>query len=166
MPDSVGGGGTQIVSVGSGAAIFADASYFHTFQPAVTLSASSLKAASAAGADVQSDYIKNAHQLAFVLDVTASNTPTTLDVAIEAKYGSVYGILARFTQVGAVATSTGLIMVTSEAALATQQTLAAAPAVGTGLLVNHGMAWLDTLRIAYTIVGTSYTFSVVAYPMN
>lgn len=168
MADSVAVTGQQIVTAGSGAQIQAAAGYFHTQQAPITMLASAVQAASGAGADVVSDYIKNADALAIVLNNTAVNTPTSLDVAIQAKFGSLYYNLARFTRVGAGPTA--IEMVTLQRNMPQTANLsvvpAADPAVGNGLLVVPGMGWLDTLRVKFAIVGTSYTFSVVAYPLN
>lgn len=131
---------------------------------AVTLSASAVRSASAAGADVADTTLEGASALLLVCDFTAHNTGTTLDVAVQAKFGAFYTPLARFSQFATTAGTKGIIL-SRDLAFATELALAADPAVGTGLLVNNH-AWGDTLRIKYTIVGTSYTFSVVAYPVR
>lgn len=131
---------------------------------AVTLSASSVKSASAAGTDVSDATLESASALLLVCDFTAHSVGTTLDVCVQAKVGSLYTNLARFSQF-ATTVGTKAIRITRGLAFATEITLAADPTVGTGLLVNNH-DWLSTLRIKYTIVGTSYTFSVVAYPVR
>jgi len=88
-------------------------------------------------------------------------------VAIQAKVGSDYVSLARFSQQAAATGKKGL-NVKRDLAFATELVPAADPATGTGLLVNNH-DWLDTLRVKYTIggsAGQSFTFSVVAYPVR
>ena len=102
----------------------------------------------------------------FILNVTASNTPTTLDVYLQTSpdAGTTWYDFAHFTQVGAVATSIQAaqwcrfasagnndtsVIVTGDAALA------AAKVLNTPIV--------DTVcRVKWVIAGTSYTFSVVA----
>ena len=136
--------------------------YRDVFSP-ITLSASSVKSASAAGSDVVDQMFKRAAALVLVCDMTAHSVGTTLDLSVQAKFGSAYTTLARFSQFTTTAI-TKAVVVRRDLGFATEITLAADPAVGTGLLVNNH-DWSDTLRIKYTIVGTSYTFSVVAYPI-
>ena len=71
----------------------------------------------------------------FYLSVTASDTPTTLDVDIVATVGSVDFVVGSFTQVGAVATASESI-----------------------IIVNCP----KDVKAVYTIAGTSYTFSLHA----
>lgn len=70
------------------------------------------------------------------LDLTASSGPTTLDVRVQHSIdgGTTWKTIQAFTQLGAVATGF-------------QSVVIAAPHSG-------------VLRIDYTVVGTSYTFSV------
>lgn len=70
------------------------------------------------------------------LDVTASSAPTTLDVRVQhsSDGGTNWYTIGTFTQVGAVGTN--------------RQSISVSPP-------HSGM-----LRIDYTVVGTSYTFSV------
>ena len=134
---------------------------------AVTLLASAARTASGAGSDVTDTKHERATALLIVLDVTAqSGTTPTLDVVIQAKIGSNYVNLCRFSQYGA-ATGQKLINVKRDVSFATEPAPAADPAVSTGLLINNH-DWLDTLKVKYAIAGTtpSYTFSVTLYPVN
>jgi hypothetical protein len=136
--------------------------------PGVTLLASQARTVSGSGADVQSDDLARATTLLLLLDVTAqAGTTPTLDVAIQAKIGAYYVNLARFSQTAAV-TGAKLLVTKRDVTLAAEQVPAADPAVGTGLLNNDGLNWLDTLRVKWAIGGTvpSYAFSVVAYPIR
>ena len=133
----------------------------------VNLLASASRTSSASGADVTSDLIKEASALLLIVNVTAqSGTTPTLDLAIQAKIGTNYVNLARFSQYGA---ATGLkgINVKRDLAFSTELVPASDPAVGSGLLVNnHDL--LDTLRAKWLLGGTTpnYTFSVDIYPIN
>ena len=71
----------------------------------------------------------------FYLSVTASDTPTTLDVDIVASVGGVDFVVGSFTQVGAVGTASESIVI-----------------------VNCP----KDVKADYTIAGTSYTFSLHA----
>jgi len=170
MADSVGFTGL-LVSSGSAAGIPTVAPYFHTQQAPVTLSASSAKTVTAGtwAAQVVSDYIKNADALHFVLNLTAVSVPTSLDVEIETLItGTLWAPIARFTQIGAGPTATQLISVNRrQPPLAADIALKAAAAnPGTGVLTTSGLQWTDTIRVGWAVVGTSYTFSVVAIPLN
>lgn len=132
-----------------------------------TLLASAARTASGAGGDVLDKSLEFASALLLQINVTAqSGTSPTLDVAIQAKIGSNYVNLGRFSQYGAATGAKG-VLVKRDLAFTTELAPAADPVVGTGLLVNNH-DWLDTLRVKYTIAGTtpSYTFSVVAYPIR
>lgn len=133
----------------------------------VELLASAARTASGAGTDVVNQDLERASALLLVLDVTAQAGVTpTLDVAVQAKIGSDYVNLARFSQTGAATGKKG-VTVKRDLAFSTELAPAADPDVGTGLLVNNH-DWLDTLRVKHAIAGTtpSYTFSVVAYPIR
>lgn len=112
-------------------------SYFtagHRYQDEVslTLSASSLKDSSSNGSSIDPEGACVGY---FTLDVTASDTPTTLDVVIEELMtdDSTWYTAGSFTQVGAVGSA--------------NQTIAV-PLAG------------RKVRAKWTIVGASYTFSV------
>lgn len=134
---------------------------------AITLLASGSRTADGVEADVTSALLSGARGLLLVCDVTAqSGTTPTLDVAIQAKFGSQYTNLARFSQyLGA--TGTKAINLKRDLSFATEITLEADPAVSTGLLVNNH-DWGSILRVKYAIGGTTpdFTFSVVAYPIR
>lgn len=102
----------------------------------------------------------------FLLNVTASSSPTTLDVYLQHSpdSGTTFYDFGHFTQVGAVATSiqsllwtrrdndgtggTGVI-VTGDAALAAAKVLA-------------GPICDAFFRVKWVLAGTSYTFSLIA----
>lgn len=105
-----------------------------------------------------------------LLDVTASSSPTTLDVWIQKKFHTfngtaVWSDIGHFAQVGAVSTNQQYAMIENIRAANTGLVHAIenkALAAGT---FNNG-EWGDEWRAAWTLVGTSYTFSVtvVAHP--
>jgi hypothetical protein len=102
----------------------------------------------------------------FILNVTASSAPTTLDVYLQwsPDAGTTFYDFGHFTQVGAVSTSiqsllwtrrdndgtggTGVI-VTGDAALAAAKVL-------------NGPIATSSFRAKWVIAGTSYTFSLIA----
>lgn len=120
-----------------------------------------------AGAEMQMGRFGRAQIL---LDVTASSSPTTLDVWIQKKMHTFNGTavwtdIGHFAQVGAVSTSQQYALIENIRAANTGLVHAIenkAIAVST---FNNG-EWGDEWRAAWTIVGTSYTFSitVVAHP--
>lgn len=102
----------------------------------------------------------------FLLNVSASNTPTTLDVYLQTSpdSGATWYDFGHFTQVGAVSTSiqalqwsrkvgegteSTSVIVTGDAALAATKTICG-PIVGA------------QFRAKWVIVGTSYTFALLA----
>lgn len=132
----------------------------------ITLLPLTARTASGAGSDFQEGSIGSAQSLLFELDVTAQSGGTpTLDVAIQAKMDGQYVNLARFSQTAA-ATGKKVVHVHRNRAAAAETVLAADPVVGTGYLAGD-FEWLDTLRVKYTIAGTtpSYTFSVTVTPL-
>ncbi len=100
----------------------------------------------------------------FILNVTASSSPTTLDIYLQTQVGLTWYDFAHFTQVGAVATSIQVAQWTRRAMDATQGT----PVIVTGTAalaaakVINGPIVDSLFRVAWVISGTSYTFSVVA----
>jgi hypothetical protein len=106
-------------------------------------------------------------QIILELIVTASTTPTSLDVAVQTSLdgGATWFTVVNFTRVGAVASSRELVKVFSDAAFATGIVPAADPAPGATLVVNN-FAWGDRWRVQRTSVGTSYTYSVRAFLFN
>jgi len=134
---------------------------------AATLHASGAETTDAAGSDVTNVLFQQASALVFVLDITAqSGTSPTIDLAIQAKYGSFYGNIARFFQKGGVTTKHGLF-VKKDVTYTTEETLEVNPAAGTGALNVDGMTWLDIIRCKWDLGGTSpsFTFSLVVYPV-
>ena len=133
----------------------------------VELLASAARTADATGADVTNATFETARALLIVCDVTAqSGTAPTLDVAIQAKIDGSYTTLARFS-IYAAATGKKCINVKRDLSFATEITLAADPAVSTGLLINNH-DWSNILRAKVVITGTtpSFTFAVTAYPVK
>lgn len=105
-----------------------------------------------------------------LLDVTASSAPTTLDMWVQKKMHTfnctaVWTDVGHFTQVGAVATNQQFAMI---------ENIRAANTGLVGAIQSKGIAagtfnngeWGDEWRVAWTVVGTSYTCSVtvVAHP--
>lgn len=123
------------------------------------------QSSSASGTDITSQAFQDAERLLLVINVTAkSGTAPTLDAAVQAKVGSNYVNLARFSQF-ADATGTKAIIVSRDA-FATELAPAPDPAVGSGFLANNH-DWLDTLRVKCAVAGTTpaFTFTVDAYAL-
>jgi hypothetical protein len=99
-----------------------------------------------------------------LLDVTASTAPTTLDVWIQKKLHTFNGTavwtdVGHFTQVGAVATAQRTVQIeTTRAANTGNESAIQAKAIAAATF-NNG-PWGDEWRVAWTVVGTSYTFTV------
>ena len=135
--------------------------------PAVTLLSSAARTTTADGSDVTNATLERAIALIVVLDVSAqSGTTPTLDVEVQAKWGSNYGEFIQFARnTGTV--QAVLLNVKRGISFSTELVIAADPAVaGTATVVNN-VDWLDSLRVTWAITGTtpSFTFSVVAYPI-
>lgn len=131
----------------------------------VTISASSAKAASGNSGSIVIGRSMDAAQ--FILNVTASSSPTTLDVYLQQSpnSGTTWYDFAHFAQVGAVSTSiqaltwsrrtapnitaTQAVVVTGDAALAA------------GVVINAPIVDAQ-FRAKWVITGTSYTFSLIA----
>ena len=131
----------------------------------VTISASSVKAASGNSGTVIIGRSMDAAQ--FILNVTASSGPTTLDVYLQhsPNSGTTWFDFAHYAQVGAVSTSiqsltwnrrttptiaaTQAVVVTGDAALAA------------GVVINAPIVDAQ-FRAKWVLVGTSYTFSLIA----
>jgi hypothetical protein len=130
----------------------------------LTISASSVKSASGNSGVVQfPDGAIDACQ--FLLNVTASNTPTTLDVYLQHSIdgGTTWYDFAHFAQVGAVSTAKQALtwsrrttpnITASQAVVATGDAALAAGVVINGPVVDN------QFRAKWVIVGTSYTFSL------
>ena len=102
----------------------------------------------------------------FILNVTASSSPTTLDVYLQTSpdAGVTWYDFGRFTQVGAVSTSIQALQWSRKTMDATQ---------GTSIIVTGDAALAQTkvicgpivgsyFRAKWVISGTSYTFSLIA----
>lgn len=129
-----------------------------------TITASSAKAASG---NAPVTFGRSADSAQFILNVTASSAPTTLDVYLQHSPdgGTTWYDFAHFAQVGAVATNiqaltwqrrssvnitaTQAVVVTGDAALAA------------GVVIDAPI--VDSqFRAKWVLVGTSYTFSLIA----
>lgn len=134
---------------------------------AITLLASAARTTTADGADVTDVRLRRAKSLFLVCDVTAqSGTTPTLDVEVQAKFGSFYTELAQFSRYSAATGGKG-VNVKRGISFTTELTLETDPAVAGTAAVSSNFDWLDTLRVSYAIAGTtpSFTFSVTAYPI-
>lgn len=134
----------------------------------VTISASSVKSSSSTSGTLNLGSLcgGGVDAAQFILNVTASSSPTTLDVYLQHSpdAGTTWYDFGHFTQVGAVSTSiqallwtrrdndgtggTGVI-VTGDAALAAAKVL-------------NGPIADNYFRAKWVVAGTSYTFSLIA----
>jgi hypothetical protein len=101
----------------------------------------------------------------FILNVTASSTPTTLDIYLQhsPNAGTTWYDFAHFAQVGAVSTSiqaltwsrrTGPTIAATQAVVVTGDAALAAGVVINGPIVDN------YFRAKWVVAGTSYTFSL------
>jgi hypothetical protein len=103
----------------------------------------------------------------FILNVTASSSPTTLDVYLQhsPNQGTTWYDFAHFVQVGAVSTAIqSLSWARRSQALVTANTgviTTGDAALAAGIVIN-GPIVDNYFRAKWVIVGTSYTFSLVA----
>lgn len=111
------------------------------------------------------DALGNADAAQFILNVTASNTPTTCDVYLQHSTddGTTWFDFAHFTQVGAVSTSVQSLSWSRRNYDGTQGT--AVIVTGDGALaaakVINGPVG-GAIRAKVVVVGTSYTLSITA----
>lgn len=121
-------------------------------------SASSTKAVTFTGAPIDSAL--------FLLNVTASSAPTTLDLYLQTSpdAGTTWYDFGHFTQVGAVATSIQALQWTRKANDATNATsvIVTGDAALAAAKVINGPIADNFFRLKWVLVGTSYTFSVSA----
>ena len=129
----------------------------------MTLLASALRTAGTVdGATVMSGELAHATAIVFELNISAQ-TGTTIDVAVEASLdGTNWFIIAKFSQTGA-ATGIKYAKAYHNTTFATEVAPVAAPAVSGAFTVNN-FAWDKYWRASYVLVGTNYTFSVLARP--
>lgn len=103
----------------------------------------------------------------FILNVTASSSPTTLDVYLQhsPNGGSTYYDFGHFTQVGAVSTNIQSLVWRrrpSNVNTASQAvTVTGDAALAAGVVLNGPIAD-NYFRAKWVIAGTSYTFSLTA----
>lgn len=130
----------------------------------VTISAISVKSATGNSGVIQ-PFQADAAQ--FILNVTASSSPTTLDVYLQSSpnAGTTWYDFAHFAQVGAVSTSIQSITWSRRTApniTATQAVVVTGTAaLAAGVVINAPIVD-DYFRAAWVISGTSYTFSLIA----
>lgn len=102
----------------------------------------------------------------FILNVTASSSPTTMDVYIQTSpdSGTTWYDFVHFTQVGAVATSIQAAQWCRIASAANNDTsvIVTGDAALAAAKVINGPVVDSRMRVKFVIVGTSYTFSVLA----
>ena len=102
----------------------------------------------------------------FILNVTASSAPTTLDVYLQfsTNQGTTWTDFAHYTQVGAVSTNIQLIQWARRSqalnAANTADTVTGDAVLAAGVVLNTPI--IDNyFRVRWVIAGTSYTFSVI-----
>lgn len=134
----------------------------------IPILASAVQSSSGTGSAVINHNFARATVLICVCDLTASSTPTTLDVAVEASLdgGTLWFTLAKFSQFGAVASGRKMLKVSAAAsqAFSTEVVPVTSPTVSGAAAVNN-FAWDTYLRAHWAIAGTSYTFSVSVIPI-
>lgn len=130
----------------------------------VTISASSVKSASGTSATPTSF---RADSAVFFLNVTASSSPTTLDVYLQSSIdgGTTWRDFGHFTQVGAVSTSIQALTWTrrSNANITASQAVVVTgdAALGASIVIDGPIVDAQ-VRAKWVIAGTSYTFSIIA----
>jgi predicted solute-binding protein len=131
-----------------------------------TLSGSSVKSASGSVAFNLGSTVGGAEAAIFLLNVSASNTPTTLDVYLQTSPdgGTTWYDFAHFTQVGAVSTSIQSMSWTRRAGEGTESTsvIVTGDAALAAAKVINGPIVDAQCRAKWVIVGTSYTFALLA----
>ena len=129
----------------------------------VTISASSAKTTSSNSGTI---VLPSPDQATFILNVTASSSPTTLDVYLQTSpnAGTTWYDIAHFTQVGAVATAIQALQWCRFATAANNDTsvIVTGDAALAAAKVINGPIVDSYFRAKWTVAGTSYTFSLVA----
>lgn len=102
----------------------------------------------------------------FILNVTASSSPTTLDVYLQTSpnAGTTWYDFVHYTQVGAVSTSIQAAQWSRKVTEATEATgviVSGDAALAAAKVVNGPIAD-NFVRVKWVLAGTSYTFSVTA----
>jgi hypothetical protein len=102
----------------------------------------------------------------FILNVSASSSPTTLDVYLQTSTdsGTTWYDFGHFTQVGAVSTSIQALQWSRRANDATNATavIVTRDAALAAAKVINGPIVDSAFRVKWVIAGTSYTFSLLA----
>ena len=137
------------------------------FRSPIVLLASGAQIADGVTADIQSAEIERASKLIFEQDVSAaSGTTPVLIVAIQYKIGNNYWSAVRWAN----ATGVGKNNYGVDRNLATglEFTVSADPVVGAGSNLIGAQFWGDTIRVKWTITGTtpSFTFAINCYPIR
>lgn len=127
----------------------------------VTVSASSVKSASGNSGIIQ---LPRADSAVFLLNVTGSSSPTTLDIYLQHSPdgGTTFFDFGHFTQVGAVSTSIQALTWsrrTTPTISATQAVVVTGDAALAAGVVINGPIVDGQFRAKWVIAGTSYTFS-------
>ena len=131
----------------------------------ITFSASSAKAASGNSGNIVLTRSMDSAQ--FILNVTASSSPTTLDVYLQhsPNAGTTWYDFGHFTQVGAVSTSIQSLTWARRSAVnitAKQAVVVTGDAALGAAIVIDGPIVDNYVRAKWVISGTSYTFSLIA----
>ena len=128
-----------------------------------TISASSAKTTSSTSA---TQNLGGIDQAVFILNVSASSSPTTLDVYLQSSpdTGTTWYDFGHFTQVGAVATSIQMMQWSRSCTASTGDTsvLVSGDAALASAKIIMGPICDKYFRAKWTIAGTSYTFSLLA----
>lgn len=129
----------------------------------VSLVASAVKSASGNSGSLKntSTPIPTFQAAAFILDVTASSSPTTLDVLIETSVdnGTTWYLAWEFTQIGAVSTAQRRLDVRSTG-IGITEVGADTSIANTNNPVHGNTVVTQDLRVRWIVAGTSYTFAV------
>lgn len=131
----------------------------------LTLVASSAKSSSSNSGNLKdtTTSIPTCQAISFILDVTASSSPTTLDVIIETSIdgGTTWYAAWAFSQVGAVSTAQQILSVRDTGIGITEVGAGGSIVEGNNQLKANVVVTKD-LRVKWIVSGTSYTFAVHA----
>jgi hypothetical protein len=131
-----------------------------------TIVASGLKSASGTAAFNLGSTSGGAESATFLLNVSASAGPTTLDIYLQTSPdgGTTWYDFAHFTQVGAVATAIQALQWTRRSMDATNATavIVTGDAALAAAKVVNGPIVDANCRAKWVIAGTSYTFALLA----
>lgn len=129
----------------------------------MTFSASSAKTASGNTGNLKDSAtpFPICQAFALILDVTASSSPTTLDVGVETSIdgGTTWYAAYEFTQIGAVSTAKRRLDV-RDTGIGITEVGADTSIVETNNSIKNNTILTRDIRIYWTISGTSYTFAI------